>query len=116
MPIDRVAVAVDVACFALREGALRLLLVRRQAAPFADTWALPGGVVQGHEPLETAARRILAERTGLAVAYLEQLYTFGDPDRDPRGRTLSVAYYALLPPTALADAAQPGRAVGEIQW
>lgn len=116
MPIDRVAVAVDVACFALREGALRLLLVRRQAAPFADTWALPGGVVRGHEPLETAARRILAERTGLAVAYLEQLYTFGDPDRDPRGRTLSVAYYALLPPTALADAAQPGRAVGELRW
>jgi 8-oxo-dGTP diphosphatase len=116
MPIDRVAVAVDIACFALREGRLRLLIVRRQAEPFAGAWALPGGVVQGHEPLDGAARRILGERTGLTVAYLEQLYTFGDPERDPRGRTLSIAYYALLPPTALDDAARPGRAVGELRW
>lgn len=116
MSIDRVAVSVDVACFALRDGALRLLLVRRQAEPFADYWALPGGIVQPREPLAEAARRILAERTGLAVAYLEQLYTFGDPDRDPRGRTLSVAHLALLPPDATADGAQPGRAVGALAW
>jgi 8-oxo-dGTP diphosphatase len=116
MSIDRVAIAVDVACFALRAGTLRLLLVRRQAEPFAGEWALPGGVLRGREPLEAAARRILDERTGLSVAYLEQLYTFGKPDRDPRGRTLSVAYYALLPPTAAAETARPGRAVGELQW
>lgn len=116
MSIDRVAVAVDVACFALQDERLHLLLVRRQAEPFADEWALPGGVVQGREPLEAAARRILAARTGLTVAYLEQLYTFGEPDRDPRGRTLSIAYFALLPPGPAAGAAQPGKAVGEIRW
>ena len=116
MSIDRVAVAVDVACFALQGDRLHLLLVRRQAEPFAGEWALPGGVIQGREPLEDAARRILAERTSLAVAYLEQLYTFGEPDRDPRGRTLSIAHYALLPPGPAADAAQPGRAVGGLRW
>lgn len=116
MSIDRVAVSVDVACFTFHDGALHLLLMQREAEPFAGCWALPGGVVQGREPLDDAARRILAERTGLAVAYLEQLYTFGEPDRDPRGRTLSVAYYALLPPTAAPSAAQPGRGVGALRW
>jgi 8-oxo-dGTP diphosphatase len=115
MSIDRVAVSVDVACFALRDGALSLLLVQRQAEPFAGSWALPGGVVHGRETLDAAAGRILAERTGLKVAYLEQLYTFGDPDRDPRGRTLSVAYYALLP-LAEEVAPQPGRGVEAVRW
>jgi 8-oxo-dGTP diphosphatase len=115
MSIDRVAVSVDVACFALRDGVLALLLVQRQAEPFAGSWALPGGVVQGREALDAAAGRILAERTGLTVAYLEQLYTFGDPDRDPRGRTLSVAYYALLP-LAAEVAPQPGRGVEALRW
>ena len=77
MSIDRVAVSVDVACFAFRDGALQLLLIRREAEPFAGSWALPGGIVQRREPLDAAAHRILAERTGLTVAYLEQLYTFG---------------------------------------
>lgn len=116
MSIDRVAVSVDIVCFAFRAETLQLLLVRRQTAPYAGSWALPGGIVQSRETLEDAARRILAERTGLSVAYLEQLYTFGDPERDPRGRTLSVAYYALLPPTALPTAAQPGRGVDALQW
>src|SRR5688572_4601603 len=95
--VQRVALAVDVACFALRHGTLELLLVQRTAAPFAGAWALPGGVVDAHEALEAAAARILADRTGVWGAFLEQLYTFGDPGRDPRGRTVSVAYYALLP-------------------
>jgi 8-oxo-dGTP diphosphatase len=114
--IERLAVSVDVACFALREGALSLLLVRREREPFAGQWALPGGIVRAREALDDAATRTLAERAGLAVAYLEQLYTFGDPDRDPRGRTLSVAYLALLPPDAATSAAQPGRAIGAVEW
>ena len=97
MAVERVALAVDVACFALREDGLELLLVRRGAEPFAGLWALPGGVVGADEPLDAAAARVLAERTGVWGAYLEQLYTFGEPGRDPRGRTVSVAYYALLP-------------------
>lgn len=113
--VERAAVSVDVACFSLRGGALTILLVERRADPFAGAWALPGGVVGERETLEGAARRILGERTGLAPAYLEQLYTFDDPDRDPRGRTLSIAHYALLPPDE-ADAPRPGRDVGEVRW
>ena len=109
----RVALAVDLACFALAEGGLELMLVRRSEEPFAGEWALPGGAVGPDEGLDAAAERILAERTGLAAAYLEQLYTFGDPGRDPRGRTVSVAYYALLTgrPRPLA-----GRGVLEAGW
>lgn len=115
MELERVAVAVDVACFALRDEQLTVLLVRREVAPFAGAWALPGGIVQGRERLDAAAARLLAERVGLRAAYLEQLYTFDDPDRDPRGRTLSVAYYALMPPAG-DRAAQAGRAVGALDW
>src|SRR5579871_5589033 len=93
----RAMVAVDVACFQYREGRLDLLLMRRGDDPFAGCWALPGALAGDEEGLDGAARRILSERTGLGDAFLEQLYTFGDPGRDPRGRTISVAYYALLP-------------------
>jgi 8-oxo-dGTP diphosphatase len=112
--LQRVALAVDVACFALRAGALELLLVRRTAEPFAGMWALPGGVVSADEPLEAAAGRVLAERTGVWGAYLEQLYTFGDPGRDPRGRTVAVAYYALLP--GEPPAPRTGRGVDAATW
>ena len=93
----RPVVSVDVVCFALHEGRLELLLVKRSEAPFAGWWALPGGVVGSDEALDAAARRVLAERTGVRQAFLEQLFTFGDPKRDPRGRTISVSYYAILP-------------------
>jgi 8-oxo-dGTP diphosphatase len=108
-----VVLAVDLACFALTDEGLELMLVRRSEEPFAGEWALPGGTVGADEGLDAAAERILAERTGLAAAYLEQLFTFGDPGRDPRGRTVSVAYYALLTerPSPLA-----GRGVLEAGW
>ncbi len=96
--MERVVLSVDVACFALDDARLNVLLVQRVDAPFAHTWALPGGAVDADEPLDAAAARILVERTGVWGTYLEQLYTFGDPGRDPRGRTVSVAYYALLSP------------------
>jgi 8-oxo-dGTP diphosphatase len=112
--LQRVALAVDVVCFALRAGALELLLVRRGAEPFSGMWALPGGVVGADEPLEAAAGRVLAERTGVWGAFLEQLYTFGDPGRDPRGRTVAVAYYALLP--GEPPAPRTGRGVDAAAW
>jgi 8-oxo-dGTP diphosphatase len=99
----RPAITVDCVIFGLgAEGDLRLLLIRRRDPPFAGSWALPGGFVrveddgdQG-EDLEAAARRELEEETGARVAYLEQLFTFGKPGRDPRGRVITVAYMALV--------------------
>jgi 8-oxo-dGTP diphosphatase len=94
----RPSVAADLVIFTVHQRDLLVLLVRRGTAPFQDMWALPGGFVRMHEPLDMAARRELAEETGLhgADVYLEQLYTFGAPDRDPRLRVISVAYFALI--------------------
>lgn len=76
---------------------LKVLLIERSAAPFKHMWALPGGFVEMDETLDAAARRELVEETGLDNVFLEQLYTFGGVERDPRGRVVSVAYYALVP-------------------
>jgi len=92
----RPAVTVDCVVFGLDEQDLKVLLVRRGLPPFEGRWALPGGFVLMEETLDDAARRELREETGLKDVYLEQLYTFGDVRRDPRGRVVSVAYYALV--------------------
>lgn len=76
---------------------LRVLLIRRRHWPFGGCWAIPGGFVHMDESLDGAARRELEEETGLRDVYMEQLYTFGEPQRDPRTRVISVSYYALLP-------------------
>lgn len=93
----RPAVAVDCVVFGLDldEDDLEILLIQRHNAPFAHAWALPGGFMHMDETAEEAARRELAEETGVSNVYLEQLYTFSRVDRDPRGRVVSVAYYAL---------------------
>jgi 8-oxo-dGTP diphosphatase len=91
-----VRVAVDLVIFTLRDGALHALLIQRAAPPFEGRWALPGGFILHGESLEDAALRELGEETGVRNVYLEQLYSFGDPDRDPRARVISVAYYALV--------------------
>ena len=96
-----VSVAVDLVIFTVRDGALQVLLVERGIPPFKGQWALPGGFVLEQESLEEAARRELEGESGLKDVYLEQLYTFGDPERDPRGRVVAVAYYALTPPAPL---------------
>jgi 8-oxo-dGTP diphosphatase len=106
----RPAVTVDVIIIT-RERKPRVLLIRRKREPFAGMWAIPGGFVAIDEGLEKAARRELREETGIKAGTLEQLGTFGDPGRDPRGRTISVVYLGIvddakLRPRADDDAAQ----------
>jgi len=98
----RPSVTVDVALIIAGEDALWTLLVARREHPFRGCWALPGGFVGLEESLDAAAARVLAAKAGLEGFFLEQLYTFGRPDRDPRTRVISVAYYALLAGDRLA--------------
>lgn len=92
----RSALTVDCVVFGLDDEDLKVMLIQRGVPPFEGQWALPGGFVQMHETLEEAARRELQEETGLHKVFLEQLFTFGAIDRDPRERVVSVAYYALV--------------------
>ena len=92
----RPALTVDLVVFALDEDDLKVMLIERDLEPFAGRWALPGGFVRVDETLDEAARRELEEETGLTDIYLEQLYTFGEVERDPRERVVTVAYYALV--------------------
>lgn len=107
------AVTVDVVVFTIRDRKLKLLLVRRGGEPYRGKWALPGGFIQMDEGLDAAARRELQEETGVSGVFLEQLYTFGEPKRDPRERVITVAYYALIPSDKLQlRAASDAEAVG----
>lgn len=92
-------VTADIALFTIHDSSLRVLLVRRANAPELGGWALPGGVLKPDEDrsLDDTARRVLSGKTHVDVPFLEQVATFSGPDRDPRGWSLSVLYYALLP-------------------
>lgn len=119
----RPSVSVDIVVFTVIDADLKVLLIRRGAPPFEGTWALPGGFVrvsdgadQG-ESLDEAAHRELSEETGLpqGSAFLEQLYTFGEPGRDPRTRVITVAYYALVRADLVA-LVRAGTDAAEARW
>ena len=111
---ERPSVTVDVVIFSLLDNDLQVLLVKRKYAPFAGFWAIPGGFVRLDESLEDAAARELAEETGVTGVFIEQLYTFGNPHRDPRTRVITVAYFALVPHDAINH--RPGDDASEIGW
>ncbi len=93
----RPSVTVDCIIFGLEASEkLKVLLIERNSEPFKGKWALPGGFVEMEESLEDAARRELQEETGIDTVFIEQLYTYGAPNRDPRGRVISIAYFALV--------------------
>ena len=111
---QNIKVAVDAVVFGYQQKELSVLLIKRGIEPFKGNWALPGGLVLENESLEQAVERELSEETGVTIDYLEQLYTFGTPKRDPRNRVVSVTYFGLVSPnhfkiTANTDAA-------EVQW
>ena len=101
---DRPSVAVDLVLMTVRSGRLSALLQKRAGEAEAGKWALPGGFVGIDESLDAAAGRVLAEKARMSGAWVEQLYTFGAPGRDPRGRVISVVYFALLPEERFAGA------------
>ena len=111
---QQVKVAVDNCIFTVLEDRLHLLLIKMTKAPYTEMWALPGGLIQDDESLDAAAVRILYEETGVAEVYLEQLYTFGRPDRDPAGRVVSIAYFALIHAAGIALRTQPKYA--DVRW
>ena len=113
-PYPHPAVTTDVVLLSILEQSLQILLIRRAAEPCRGMWALPGGFLELTEDLETCAERELAEETGITGVYLEQLYTFGAPQRDPRERVISVTYYALTQPDKLSP--KTGSDAKEVRW
>ncbi|MDP2907531.1 MAG: NUDIX domain-containing protein [Nanoarchaeota archaeon] len=93
---EKPSVTVDIILFTIKDESLKVLLVKRAVDPFKDMWAIPGGFILVNESLEYAAKRELLEETNVKDIYLEQLYTFGNPKRDPRTRVITVAYFALV--------------------
>lgn len=104
------AVTVDVAVFTRQNNQLKLLLIQRANEPYKSKWALPGGFVNIDEDLETAAQRELKEETGITITDMDQLHTFGTPDRDPRERVITIVYTALIPAEIKISAASDAKA------
>ncbi|NCN86792.1 NUDIX hydrolase [archaeon] len=111
---EKPAVTVDTVIFTVRNDSLQVLLVKRGVEPFKGNWAIPGGFVKLDESLEDAAKRELKEETGVKDVYLEQLYTFGEIKRDPRGRVITVSYLALINSDKIV--LTPSTDVNEAKW
>ncbi|HSA06884.1 MAG TPA: NUDIX domain-containing protein [Candidatus Gastranaerophilales bacterium] len=109
-------VTVDTVIFTIRKNNLEVLLVQRGHEPFKDKWAIPGGFVRLSENLDEAAKRVLYEKTNVKDVYLEQLYTFGEPERYPSARVITVSYVALIRSDDIELAAEEGLNIQQISW
>ena len=114
MSKQSIILSVDAVVFGYEEGNISVLLIKRKYEPFKGKWAIPGGFVENEESLENAVERELFEETGVKINYLEQLYTFGKPKRDPRGRVVTVAYFGLVRPNAFIISASTD--AEQVQW
>ena len=114
MSKQSIKLTVDAVVFGYEEGKISVLLIKRKYEPFKNKWAIPGGFVLNEESLEEAVQRELQEETGVKINYLEQLYTFGTPSRDPRGRVVSVAYFGLIRPNTFKIFASTD--ASEVEW
>lgn len=110
------SVAVDMVVFTASEDALKVLLIKRGRDPFAGHWCLPGGFMHIDESPEDAALRELREETGVKDVYLEQLYTFGEPERDPRGRVISISYFALVDSSKIKPFVTGQEKIENVRW
>lgn len=113
-PMSVAAVAADVAVLTVKDEQLNVLLIKAKSSPFPEKWVIPGGLVRPDESIEDAVKRHLLAKIGMKDVYLEQLYTFGRVDRDPRGRVVSVAYFVLIPYGAFEP--KTSEAYADIQW
>ncbi len=109
-------VTVDTVIFTIRRNNLEVLLVQRGQEPFKGRWAVPGGFVRLSENLDEAAKRVLYEKTSVKDVYLEQLYTFGEPERYPSARVITVSYVALIRSDELELSAEEGLNIQQIAW
>lgn len=114
MSKQSIKLSVDAVVFGYEEGNISVLLIKRKYEPFKGKWAIPGGFVENDESLEDAVERELFEETGIKINYLEQLYTFGKPNRDPRGRVVTIAFFALVRPNAFKIFASTD--AEQVQW
>src|SRR3989344_5736408 len=113
---EQLSVTVDLVIFTVIDNELKVLLIKRGQEPFIDFWALPGGFVRINESLEEAALRELKEETGIQKVYLEQLYTFGNPKRDPRGRVVTISYFALVDSTKIKPVVTGEEQIKDVMW
>ena len=112
---QHIKLAVDAVVFGYNSfKGLQVLLIKRNIEPYLDSWALPGGLVGNEESLEQAVERELLEETGVSINYLEQLYSFGNPNRDPRNRVVSITYYGLVKPDVFE--LKPGTDANDAKW
>lgn len=114
MEKSSIRLAVDAVVFGYEDGHISVLLIQRKFEPHKGAWAIPGGFVLQNESLEEAVERELHEETGVSINYLEQLYTFGNPNRDPRGRVVSIAYFGLIRPNSFNISASTD--AENVQW
>ncbi len=109
-------VTTDVVIFTIKDGKLKVLLVKRAHEPFKGKWAIPGGFIRISETIDAAALRILKEKTNVQNIYLEQLYTFGDPLRHPTARVITCAYFALIRSDDIVLSFEDNSEITEVQW